>query len=379
MSSDSDLFIVNVVAGVIAMSSFLNISNLTNIDCYNLKNLAQLLHLATDKIPFIAIILGNDYSVNQYLKLIQKKCGIIDQHGNLIKINARLQKVAEYLNSKSDSHEIVLSFVQDAGEIAVDLKKHIESILDEYNLCLCQLQASSLLPILLRKETNPEDFKSYTSMTDYLKIMCSYGMVHTCVLNIYFGHAHFLFVQSENVSAKSATLISRELINIIYDLCSITGTIKEFQRVGLDYKETLRVIDKPATMTNISDKRLYMCQLAGLDFHECTNEDILVVISLRHWIIKSNETNNQVGIEHIKALAITYLSLKVNCHKRSDFNVADFDIVVGHRFCEWQSILHYLMVINCLLSFPFSLPKLSQIFSGKRAHSAYKKLLAGGM
>ncbi|XP_012558366.2 protein asteroid isoform X1 [Hydra vulgaris] len=379
VSSDSDLYIVDVAQGVISMSNFMNVSNLNNVVSYNLQNLCQLLHLAKEKMPFLAVILGNDYSINSYLTLFQIKSGISDQQGNLIKVTPRLQKVAEYLNSISSRDDIIRSLVQDVGEMTADIKEHLIMILDNYDLSYYKLQASSLLPILLKQNSNPEcQLKSYNSMGDYLKVMCSHGKVHSCVLNIYFDHVQFYHIQSENVSAKAATCISRDLVDIIYHLCSITDNVKEFQRAGLNYKEKLKVVDQTVNeKTNTSDQKSYMCQLGKFYFNESEAENTIMIISLRFWIIKANEYNCPVSIEHIKALVITYLSLKVeNSHTWFNLNFKDFDVAVGHRFCEWQSVVFYLMIINCLLSFPLTSPKLSLIFCGKRAHSAYKFLIS---
>ena len=385
VTGDSDFFVTNVTYGVLPLHSTLSKSRKWPI--YFLKNFVK--HLTVKKyiLPLIAVIMGNDYSTEDMLDMIQLNCGVRNKHGCVLDLNPRMQRIADYLRPFKCKHDAILG-LSGGDKLNVTLKESIELMLKEFDVEQVNDERDKLYKILIRIPSEREKklstiFENTSLEEEFIKSVCYYGLADPGVLDIYYSNVHFTGVQCEDVCKKSSCVASDKIRFRIYTLLQSTE-IHEYKRIGHEYKCKCIDVERSAvdllTYKKIDKQKIFfdLIGCCDLKLFESQNisENVLYLISLKYWIQQMFTCGWKVCLEEVQALVVCFLLLN-STHKHSYPDKEPFDLNVAHKYSAWQSILFYMHMLNTLLSCPLPVLRISKIFNGTYAHNILKMLHRG--
>lgn len=412
VSDDSDFLMLNLDHGVIRVSDLKqSLKEKTNCAVYYFTNMARYLKIDPILTPFVSVILGNDYSIENNLHLKFQRSIKAD---HVKPINEKLKRITSYLRGRTKN--FLMSDISRRINIEQDT---IQSWYGRYDLEVFKDEAEVLYPLLFDTSTPQEKFQrlyitSKSQMKQLIKGLCQYGLVCASIADLYFSDIHFNAVQCESVNQESSCQASERLRNYMYallkyeSLCETeTVAITEYRRNGEHYSKSTKEVKKVDWSDIPVDVLFLQCHREGeknpgalvkdlekkreiiLQLVQCPHENLndvppeheLFMLSLRYVILQQKERRkNYITWVHVKALLICYLNsyystAAADIRVKSSHLVVDID--ASHAFAEWQSCLYYLDIINILFFRPFQSLNYSAVFNGSSAHTIFKNLEKG--
>ncbi|XP_057302802.1 protein asteroid homolog 1-like [Hydractinia symbiolongicarpus] len=381
LSEDSDFLILNLDHGVIRVSDLKqSLKENTDCDVYYFRKMESYLEIDPTLMPFVSVILGNDYSSeNRY--------------------NVKIQKSINAYEASCFGERLQLC--------------PVNSWYDRCNLELFKDEAVVLCSLLNDTATPQEKLQrvyntSNGQIEEVVKGLYQNGLVCASISDVYFSDIHFNAVQCENVNMEPSCQASEKLRNYMYallkyeHLCKTeTVVITKYRRDGDSYNdynkkvETIDWTDIPIDVlfrqssseeeekdTNTLEKRLeknkeillQLVQYPHENLKEVPQEHELFMLSL-HYVILQQQERREKNIKwlHVKALLICYLNSYYSTAAAESSHLM-VDIDASHAFAEWQSCLYYLDIINTLFFRPFQSLNYSAVFNGSSAHTIFKNL-----
>lgn len=394
VTNDSDFFLLDIKRGVISLDAVIDaVGQAPRIDpkcpVYHRSFLLSHLNLRAPMIHFLAVLMGNDYSVNRYLNAWRDKTGVIQKKEDHVK------EFADYLRPFAEIEDAISSLCDGDQEMESSLKKE----LNEYDLTVVNNECDQLYHAINHPKTFPEIFQLDSHVT-CINELNRFGFVHSDCIDVLCSSSHFIKVQCENINRKTSSCGSEELRVYMYQIvlalrCDRGGgekvRIQEFKRAGSEYKSSDVFVDiENETLPvhvfrcTLPEKRSALLCLVGFPMElvkEIENEAaLLFLLAAYHW---THVSGHELSANHIKALLGSYL---ICSHGNvgighgfgsKEMGAIDLDKDAAHELCNFQSILFYMTQLNTLMGRPLEHQSVRHQLSGSCFHQFFQKLCKG--
>lgn len=398
VTNDSDFFLLDVQHGVVNLDLLLDIVQqmpASNLKCsiYHRTHLLSHLKLRESMIHFLAVLMGNDYSVNEYLKSWRETTGVALNCGKKLLIEEQITTFTKYLTQFTQVEDVVTSLCGGVEGMESSMRKE----LDEYDLSVVTEECEQLCHALKSSMNLSEIF--VLPSNECVNLLNRFGYLSSCCIDIINSLTHYTDVQCENLSRKSSSGASEELRMYIYRLLLMLRDsnhgnqeicIEEFKRASDAYKSYSVTINMDGVKNlqairecSVEDKRDIFFQLIGFPkelLDDVEAEAALFILAAYHW---THFTVGSLGVTpyHAKALLGSFLICRHNSGQGLSFASKEIktrlDMDAAHLLCIFQSILFYVMFLNTLLGHPFVNQSARFMVGGSCYHRFYEKLCEG--
>ena len=379
VTNDSDFFLFDIPNGVIKLDDLWKFidGNDNKVPLYKRENLASLLKVYADFLPCLALVLGNDYSNKDYLKLLWSKIDITDKDDDEIKI----QKIVHFINKNSivGSDEQILQQLCDDNE---EMKNQLQKEIDQYRVVqLTENEPLLELPKLSIKTMVDIRNDNDTSVFGYLKGLLRAGILDAYIFDILKEkHEHFTCVQIfgciEDLSPVSfSRQIRKNLYSILFSYASPAIIhLTEYSREVSDY------VSKPVTITpksqdlfklldeQLSNRQEFILNIINVN----VNLDQMVDGGSALYLLALKYCSKKMSIKFENGIVEKFLNMHILCKNKNKERAQQVEnakpklnFKLLHLLACFESVLHDLSTINTLLGNPFPTISTKRLMSGK--------------
>ena len=348
VSSDGDFFLHDAKRGVIDVQSFCTsvMKNHKHCKIYHRQNLAEDLKVRDDLTPLLALVLGNDYTVDNYCNKLRRIMGI-ESTDNFKEISTKL---ADYLvNATGNIDEILISICDGDEDMSDQLRKELGEF--DHNNESVTAQSSQYLEFDESGRKHPsvgEIVGKRSTLEEFIDALVKAGFLSAEVFDLGKHSVHSSSLQLEEIEKESTAASSKDIRKWFYHLVLQTGSIvKETSRVGRKF-ETREIeittelpplfdlLQKP-----LEEKQIFLMELMNIPHNKQSfifslihTPSALFLMALRYFVQKINLSH-----EEIRA----FLAMHIRLEKRLLQYVipSEPDQNLLHIFNSFHSVFYY--------------------------------------
>ncbi|XP_062501380.1 protein asteroid homolog 1-like [Corticium candelabrum] len=377
ISSDSDFYVLADV--VIPLETFKWEKNEGLISCniYRRDKFLRHINLSDEFLPLLAVLLGNDLTNEEQLKPLHK---IITQNVTLTStqsnrrhglISAVIKWLTKYPNYEIAEVDLLATLRTGHEKFALILEKSRSSP-RSFADCGLKMVDGSVVPDWVIKSFQMLKF----SMVALQAASC--GRIR-------------LRVQMEDMSSPSSHTCSRPIRQVMYAILFRATTYSQSKVIETgradgcvalkDYHVEIPMSDNICELAEIQSlscqKRLgILLSALGCDTDEFQKVDEdwrLPAAALCYWS-HLKTTSHKAVYAVIFSFVSCYLAFNQQTRYSSDsLLIQKYDLALSHEFSQFQSVLHYTIMLDSVLNFPLPDFNVARLFDGRLSHYAASK------
>uniref|UniRef100_A0A7M5XAR0 Uncharacterized protein n=2 Tax=Clytia hemisphaerica TaxID=252671 RepID=A0A7M5XAR0_9CNID len=371
VTNDSDFFLLDLKKGLITITSLCDSIKQSQPYCtiYKQQNLSQYLGIFPDLLPIIALVLGNDYSVDCYRLQLLSLMGIQPRD----KIDVKIEHIVKYLKGAVSVDRLLQTLCCGNEEMRSQLSKELE----EYNVHQFDGLSQEYIGYFetQQKETAARNFfDSKNKLKNFIDQLVRAGLIDACVLDLLNYRTHFVNVQCELIAKRCTSVCSSVLRRYLYGmLLKQDEIVVDYTRSGQKYRpKMVRPSNDLPSLNELWSRSEEERQSFFLDLLDIPLEGRGAIISPAHQSSLFLITLQYFKQVHSTSEEQTNTFLEMHLILRNGNRCCDvphLDQVLLHVYSSFHTVFYYINMINTLLGEPFVTPKASQLMSGSMFQS----------
>ena len=366
VSNDSDFFLLDLKKGLITITSLCDSIKQSQPYCpiYKRHNLSDYLGISPDLLPIMALVLGNDYSVERYRLQLLSLMGIQPRD----KIDVKMEHIVKYLRGATSVNQILQRLCCGSNEMRSQLSKELQEY-DVHQFDELSQEYITYLKTQQKQNTARHLFNDKKNLKTFIDELVRAGLIDACVLDLLNYKTHFVGVQCELIAKRCTSVCSSVLRRHVYAmLLKQDDLIVEYTRSGQEYRpKMVRPANSLPPLKELwsrsdEERQSFLLELLDIPMEgrsaiiSPATSSSLFLITLQYFTQVHSTSEDQTN-------AFLEMHLIFRNGNRC-FDVPHLDQVLLHVYGSFHTVFYYINMINTLLGEPFITPKASRLMSG---------------